>query len=227
MVSVANEPQRRQLPVFNRVVLGGPGQLTISQGDEHALSISASPDALEHIVARVRGDRLEIGYKAPRVVSLCSWSSPIDYRLEVNDLHELCVRGSASVVSHDLDTDRLRLKLTGSGQMVLEHLTADDLTVDIDGSGNVLVAGDVERHNVVIRSSGAYVAETLVSDFCHVTIKGSGRAQVQVSDQLDILIAGSGRVLYSGHPNVDQQIYGSGMVNRMPSTGTRLSGAEL
>lgn len=205
----------REVDGFVFVELRGPGTLKITQGNSESLVVHAPEYMLGDIESSVRNERLMLGYRSPKVVTLKSRQEIISYHLTMTEIRGICHHGSGKIVAPDIDADHFSVLVTGSGLVAVAELTADVLESKITGAGRVIVAGDVESQYLNLSGSGSYVTRNLVSDFGSLRISGSGDANVSVSDQLDVVITGSGKVSYSGHPEIRKQIYGSGKISRI------------
>jgi hypothetical protein len=111
---------------------------------------------------------------------------------------------------------RVQAIVTGSGDIDLHEMEADRLEVKLTGSGNLTIEeGRVETQTIRVNGSGNYQARDLKSATSDVRVSGSGNVTICVDDELDASIAGSGDVRYTGDPTVHKQTPGSGNVKRV------------
>lgn len=214
----------REIGSFEQVRFKGPGILKITQTDDmESLTVHAPAYVMADIESSVRNGTLHLGYISPKVVPLKVLKEVISYDLRVKQVNALSLSGSGRILVLDFDSDRLKLDLSGSGKIVMEHLTADQLAVKISGCGKISVEGDVEVQNIKISGSGTYDALRLVSDYCYISIPGSGAASVMVNEEMEINIDGSGQVNYTGYPEIHKRIAGSGKIKRVRKTLDRES----
>lgn len=225
--------ESRAVSGFERVELGGSGDLIIMQGETESLTVETDDNLMQYVVADVRGSTLYLGTDA-RQVGIFS-PTRIRFTLQVEDLNGLALSGSGSITAEAIATDRFDIEISGSGAAWLEQLTVDQLHVDIsgsgtaqvddlvademrarvNGSGNVEVAGDVARTDVTVNGSGGVRAGDLQSDRVDVNISGSGTATVWAVETLDINLSGSGSVRYYGEPLLDSNTSGSGTISSL------------
>ena len=186
---VATVTEDRDVSDFNKVIIGGSGNLYIEQGEEESLTIKTTKNIISYINTEVSGDTLEIGIEQRGTVVPVGVAN---YYLTVKDLDVIIAAGSANVSSSQFNTNNLEITMSGSG--------------------NVKLAGRVEKQTVLISGSGNYSAKDFISRDCVIVIAGSGNGSVNVTDSLDVNISGSGNVSYIGNPSVNKTISGSGSV---------------
>jgi hypothetical protein len=206
--------EERSVAEFDHVSVGGSGHLTIVQGDQEALTITADDNLLEMIESSVSGQRLRIG---PANVSLRP-TQQILYTLHVKDLRQLDLSGSLSAVIDALTTESITLRISGSGKIEIPQLATRQCDSQISGSGRVELAGEADSLRLHVSGSGDYLAGDLLSKMAEIRISGSGDATLWVSERLDASISGSGTVSYFGNPSTSQSVSGSGKIR---SLGTK------
>jgi len=209
--------EERDVSGFDQILLAGPGDLTITQGETESLTITADDNLMDYIQSTVDGSTLMLGVDVDDLSDVITTFNPtrLEYDLVVKDLSSLNLAGSGNASMDALDTGEMILTVAGSGNITINNLTADRVETNLPGSGNVELSGSAPDQMVTIAGSGNYIASNLESNIAHVFIGGSGNVTVWASDDLDINIAGSGKVDYYGSPTVKQQILGSGEVNAL------------
>jgi hypothetical protein len=183
--------ESRNVNGFNTVTLEGSGQLIVEQTGTESLTITADDNFLPYLTSDVSGGHLTLGTKG---ASGLSSSTPVLYKLSVNNLTEITLSGSGSV--------------NGKG------FRADSLKIAIGGSGDITADGAVERLELLLAGSGSYRGDGLQGKDVNVQILGSGSAVLAASQKLDVIIAGSGSVEYLGNPVVTTKSLGSGSVTK-------------
>lgn len=203
----------RAVSGFNGVSLDTSGELIITQGDSEGLEITGPSDDLPNIVTEVRGGVLRIGREGPGPIFAVR--SPV-FRLRMREIASLEAHSSGSISIRSVRTDSLRIQISSSGSIVLDSLAASSLEVRISSSGSLRVAGEVDRQDVALSSSGRYEAGTLESRTARVVVSSSGTATVRVSESLDANISSSGDVRYYGDPpRVSGNVTSSGRLVRL------------
>lgn len=197
---------------FANVLMAIPGELTITQGDEESLRLSAQTNLLPYIKINVVNNRLRI--ETDDNISLDP-TRTITIQLVVKSLDELDFAGSGLVEINTLSTTNLSVDFAGSGDVEINELSAMNLDVDFAGSGDLFLSGVVDEQNIDIAGSGDIEARDLMSQKADIEISGSGSAVLNVKDELKATINGSGSVRYIGNPVVDTEISGSGNVSAL------------
>ena len=207
----------RDVSGFDQILLAGPGDLTITQGETESLTITGDDNLMDYVQSTVDGSTLMLGIDIDDLSDVITTFRPtrLEYALVVKDLSSLNLAGSGNASMDGLETSELILTLAGSGNITIDSLTADRVETNLPGSGNVELSGSAPDQMVTIAGSGNYSAASLESETTHVFIGGSGNVTVWASKDLDVNIAGSGQVDYYGSPTVKQQILGSGEVNAL------------
>jgi hypothetical protein len=183
--------ESRNVSGFEEVEFEGVGYLFIRQTGSESLTVEAEEDILSKIRTEVDNDRLIIG---PKPNTDLHTTKPINYTLNVKDLHAL--------------------KLSGSGDMDAQGISTDKLAITISGAGAIKTSGRADSQDIDIGGVGNYQAEDLESKEVKITVEGAGSAVVNVSDKLDAKVSGSGSVEYIGDPTVDQDVSGVGRVSK-------------
>jgi len=168
---VVNEA--RNVSDFDSVVMGGSGEVVITQSGDEALTVEAEDNIMQYVTSEVRNGTLFLGIEGPNGATI-STTRPIRYILNVDDLVGLKISGSGSATTQSLETSRLELVVSGSGDVRIDSLIAETADVLLSGSGEVELMGQVEEQVVDINGSADYNAEALGSDIASLTISGSG-----------------------------------------------------
>lgn len=206
--------ETREFSGIEEVTLEAIGNLTIIQGEDEKLVITAEDNILERLTFEQSGNRLEIGVE--RGFGL-SPTKTVEYVLTVKSLEEVNVRGAAEVNIGELTAQRLRLEASGAGSFNIEALQADRLDFNISGTGLSDIAGEVDEIDVSISGAGTFEGGNLQTRQAQVEISGLGKATVWVSTDLQVEITGAGTVAYYGDPDVDERITGAGTVQSLGS----------
>jgi hypothetical protein len=202
--------EERDVSGFDSVTLSGYGRVTITQGDEEALTVETDDNLMQYIETQVRGGTLELGFTDDDI--LLRPSKSIIFRLSVIELTALDSSGAGSFEIDALDADRLEVDVSGAGDIEIGSLNATDLVVTVNGAGNVKLAGQVGTQRIELNGLGNYDAPDLKSQAASVDINGAGNVTMWVLDTLDVTISAAGNVEYYGSPTVTQDISGVGKV---------------
>jgi hypothetical protein len=206
----------RDVSDFDSISFGGSVQLFLEQGNTESLRIEAPDDLLRRITTNVDGRTLRI--KENDRLSFFNFRSPWDkvkVYVTAKDIREVTLSGSGKITGANIMATSLHLTVSGSGKAELSNIDVGQLVSTIAGSGDFDVSGKVDSQEVNIAGSGKYRARELQSRVAHVSVAGSGDAEINVSEQLGVTIAGSGDIRYLGDPRIDQRIIGSGKIHKL------------
>jgi Putative auto-transporter adhesin, head GIN domain len=200
---------------FKSVRLVGSADLVLTQSDTQSLSVEGDKDAVQFLVAEIRGDELVLRYE-PR--SKFVWwnndhKSGPRFLLSTKNLERISTAGNGDVRSDAwTSAGDFEISVSGGSDIKIGSLAARKLLVRISGSGDVTLAGGVLEQNVKIAGSGDYRSGDLKSANAVIAISGSGDATLTARDTLTVNIAGSGDVKYYGRPTITKSIAGSGSI---------------
>lgn len=200
--------ESRKVQNFDRIHCSF-GELIITQGDRHSLTISAEDRLIDQIVSEVRDGTL---YLYPKKNTPFVTFDRVKFELTVKNLEELNLDGVVWVKADSLKTDRLQLYSSGSAQIAIAALKADTLQVDLGGASELNLAGNVTHQKLRFSGGSRYRADLLESNTVALEINGTGEATVWANDRLDVQINGAGNVEFYGTPNVRQEIRGAGSI---------------
>jgi hypothetical protein len=207
--------ESRDVSGFNAVSLGGEGMLTITVGEEEALSVTADDNFLEYIETKVKDGRLSIGRTREAWRMDFRPSAPIKYELTVLELGAVAVGGAASVRADALSAEDFNIAVNGSADIVIGTLETETLSVAISGCGDVSLAGRADVVSIAISGSGVFRGGELAARSASCAISGSGDVTVWAEEELEVGVSGSGTVSYYGEPSVREDISGSGSVRAL------------
>jgi len=200
---------------FKSVRLVGSADLVLTQSDTQSLSVEGEKDAVQFLIAEMRGDELVLRYE-PRA-KFVWWNNEHKngprFILSTKNLERISTAGNGDVRSDAwTSAGDFEISVSGASDIKIGSLAARKLLVRITGSGDVTLAGGVLEQNVKIAGSGDYRSGDLKSANAVIAISGSGDATLTARDNLTVNIAGSGDVKYYGRPTITKSIAGSGSI---------------
>lgn len=202
----------RNVNGFSKIDLETAADLTITQGADYKVEVSAAQNLLSIIETKKVGDRLVITLKKNTCIK---HDDAIQINVVLPLLKRISISGSGEIlIPSKMETSDLSLDISGSGDIRIDSLISKNLDVSISGAGNLFVQSTdtISNSNIKISGSGEldlFNAFTLKSK---VEISGSGNCKVSVIEKLIANISGSGNVLYIGNPILIQNATGSGSV---------------
>ena len=201
--------EKRDVTNFDRVVLSGVGDVTVTQGEREALEIEAEDNVIPNIITVVENGTLQISFDRKTIIPTKS----IKFHLTMRTIHGLETKGVSNIVSEKINTDQLDLGISGTGNINIENLAAERIIINVSGAGKLTTDGQVNSQKVTLSGAGNYQGEDLESKNAEIVITGLGKVTVWVTENLDVTISGTGGVDYYGNPQVSQQISGLGRLN--------------
>lgn len=205
--------ETRTVTGFNVIEVDFPAQVFVTQGASESVKVEADDDFLPGLQTQVRGDRLEIFYKADDGKRI-NPTKPVKITIVVKDLRAVDFESAGELSIDGLETDKLDISISGAGNLKLNGLAAKGLSVDLSGAGSMTASGTADSLSVVISGFGSFAGKDLHSKTAEVDLSGAGSATVWVDDRLDATISGAGSVNYYGSPDVTKQISGVGSVSK-------------
>lgn len=221
-------------------------RVEIHQGEEEYVRAVAHPDALAHIVAEVRENRLFLGSSSDTPL-------PVLFEIQLRNVSEIRLMGVREATIHELDADTLNLSAQSSGHIQLGSITAQDLELNFSGTGAIssqsLAAdlaelklsgsGSISVDNLTVRdlqldlsgSAGVHFVSSGSIDSSSIHLSGTGiyNAANTVTRQAEIDIAGSASALVNVTESLDVSTSGSGTVTYYgnPNLDTGIFGTGL
>jgi hypothetical protein len=208
--------ERRDVSGFSRVLLGGVGELVITQGDAERLEIEADEQVMPRISTRVEGDTLVIGLEPGSWWQrLTDAMKKIRYELTMREIAGVVLSGAGTIKASGVSGERLELVVSGAGKLRVEDLSVRDLSAVISGVGGCEVLGRVENQDLKVTGAGSFRAPELRSCCARALLSGTGGITVNVDETLDATISGAGSIRYHGEPTVFQRVTGVGSVKSL------------
>ena len=205
-----NETEKRITSAFSKISSEGAFNVTVTQGDNFNVLVTAESNLLPYIETEVRGNTLHLFTK--RIHSIKS-NHAIEINIIMPGLTGVILSGSGIIKTGRFQSTDFNATLSGSG-IIESNVEAVTLDATISGSGNLLISGTSEKAKLLLSGSGKISAGNMFLNECGATISGSGNIWVQVEKNLSATIIGSGNIYYSGEPAIETHIYGSGNVIR-------------
>jgi hypothetical protein len=205
--------ESRDVSGFDRVQLGGVGNVVITQGDSFALTIHAAEDVLPRVTSEVKKGTLVLGIKASGWIrGLTKKRLSIRYEVTMKDITGLTLSGAGRIDAPAVRADSLSVTVSGAGGLTLGRLEANSLEVLLSGAGNCEAAGKVDSQSIKLTGAGSYSAAELESDTAEAMVSGAGDINILVNDRLDARVSGAGSIRYHGGATVRQRVTGVGSV---------------
>lgn len=199
------------LPEIRAFSLSFSGDVYVRQGNTQSVTVEMEENLLEHFNTDVRDGKWRIKFDQN-----VRNRRPVNVYLTVQDLNEVNVSGSGSIIGENTFTNlgNVHIGVSGSGDIKLD-LEGQDMDVSVSGSGDITLSGKADQVNIDINGSGDVLSHELTAATGSVRISGSGDVTVHATQELDVRISGSGDVAYKGRPRLSAKSSGSGDVASM------------
>ena len=181
--------ESRNVEYFNKVSSEGIFEVTITQGAQQSVEVTADNNIISHIRTRVVNNELRL------------------YLDNDNNYSNLTVQIDLVVTSLN------GLKNSGIGNIYATNIVEDgSFSIYNTGTGSINIEGASSSLDLVNEGSGYIFGFDFMVNDCAIEIGGSGDVEVNCSNSLDVLIEGSGNVYYKDFPTINVSITGSGEV---------------
>jgi len=207
-VNVSTTPSIRDVKGFDQIVVSGAIDLSIVQGTEESVSISASSDELAaRVKTEVTGGVLKI-----YVEDKGFWHSSINGKVQAfvtfKELERLESSGACTVKAKGINTKDLKIELSGASDFE-GNVSVENIDLDLSGASNMKIAGAAAT--AIIDASGACNIKgyNLKTDVCKVDASGASNIHIGVSKEISGDISGGSSLYYKGD-GVEKDVSTSG-----------------
>lgn len=173
---------------FTKVKSESVFDVTITQGPEQSVEITADDNIIGHVKTTVANNELRLSLK--------------------NDgYHDVTLKARITVPQLN------SLVNSGTGDMEISGFTENGLfKISNSGTGHIKITG--KAHSLSVFNEGTGKIQGFQFDVNEAEVKnlGSGQIEVHCSKHLKVNIEGNGNVLYKGNPTLQVNIKGSGNV---------------
>lgn len=183
--------EQRGVAGFDRLSIGGIGELIVEQDGEESLTIEAEENLLPLLVSEVEDGRLTLGIRRDSSIKA---TKPIVYRLKVKTLRELDGSGTVSITATGLD--------------------AADFAYDSSGTVKSVFSGRAENQQVAMSGTGTFDGRNLTGLTAEVDLSGTSDALVNVTETVRARASGTATIRYLGDPQVDRQTSALGKIEK-------------
>ena len=190
--------QLRQVSSFHAVHVSNAFEVTITQGNEESLAVSAAEkEFLENIKTEVSNGVLKIWFDQK-----AKWfmkNRKLKAYISVKNLDELKAGGACNVkIDGSLKASTMKLDLSGASKLKGNMVIAGTLNADLNGASDAIISGSAS--DVTIEASGAsdMRAYEFTTTVCNVKASGASDVQITVDKELSVKASGASSVYYKG-----------------------------
>ncbi|MBF9222643.1 head GIN domain-containing protein [Hymenobacter ruricola] len=207
----AQVKQPRQLGTFEAVASSGGIDVVLTQGSNTSVVVEASDEAQAHLVTKVEGGTLKIGWE-----NGFSWKNLLSNNRKAN-VYITCPRLTALSLSGGADAkgqstfsaDAFKISASGGSDVKLS-LTAKTLTCSASGGSDLSLSGRVEQQTVDVSGGSDYHAFDLQSSRATVRASGGSDVNLSVDGELTANAGGGSDVRYKGNARVANATHSGG-----------------
>ena len=203
--------ETRPVAGFTSISFFTEGSITITQGDEEALTIETDDNVMPYLETTVNDGVLTIKVQEESRVDIDP-SDGIKWGITAVDLDSISLYGAGILNMGGLTTDRLSLSVPGAMDVGIDHLNAGDLEVVVTGVGSIVLAGEVARESLTLTGTGSIDTSDLSAQHATALVSGVGDISVWAIDTLEATITGLGGIDYYGNPTVTRRGTGAGSI---------------
>ena len=190
----------------NELVMFGPDEVQMTQGDKLAITVYGDPAAAEQLRFTLKNGTLGI-LRDGKTFSSDSKLAVVHVTMSAPT--ELTMGGSGKITAPALAPDA-KVTVLGSGQIDTQSVSGDRLEVTLPGSGSFRAAGKVGKLDLTILGSGSAELGGVSVDSAKINVLGSGGATLSSDGEVDATILGSGSVTVKGRARCTVSAIGSG-----------------
>ena len=193
-------------PAPNELVLLGPDEVQVTQGDTLAITVDGDPDAVALMRFSLKDGTLSI-LRADKMFSGDSKRAVVHVTMPAPK--EVTMAGSGKITAPALAPDAT-VTIAGSGRIDTQSVSGNKLDVTLPGSGSFSAQGTVASLELTILGSGSAELAGVKAGKAKVTIAGSGGAAFASDGEVEATIMGSGSVKVTGRARCKVSALGSG-----------------
>lgn len=215
LTPAAASAAERQLTVtsFDRIVVEGPFDVTVTTGRGSSARASGDPRAIEGIAVRVNGRTLTV---RPSASTWGGWpgAAPGVVRIAVSTPELLSARlsGSGRLAVDRMKGGTIDVALSGDGALDVGAIDSDRLTAALLGAGALTIAGRSAQAVMVLQGPGRLDATRLAVDDLSLTSSGTGAATAAARRSAKVTANGTGNIAIEGSPACTVRARGAGVV---------------
>ena len=180
----------RSVQPFQRVLLDGTSDVSITFGDTQSVTVTADDNLLSLVATKVMANELRVGTSG-------SYSTSVGIQIDI-------------VVPR-----LIACELNGTGDINISGYTGEELELITDGIGNITCGGTVGIVHATTAGIGDIELAELVAREAYAITDGIGGIVVNATEKVDARINGIGNITIIGDPeSVRTEVDGIGDIIR-------------
>lgn len=207
--------QKRNVPGFHAIEVGGGIDLYLSQGDE-AVAVSASKDEYrDKIKTEVKNGVLKIWYEWSSNLRMDWGNRKLKAYVSAKDLDGLHASGGSDVyVDGSFKAAKLDMEISG-GSDFKGKIESDELNIHASGGSDVDISGKAARLTIEASGGSDFKGYDLSTDICNVEASGGSDVYITVNKELSAKASGGSDVHYKGNGLIRDINTSSGSIKKV------------
>ena len=211
----AQTKQPRNVSGFTGISVATGIEAELTQGNEDAVSVSASDDKLlEGLKTEVINGVLKIYYDS-KMKNNNFKHRKIQVFVTYKSINKLSGSSGASIkTTNTINGAALSFDMS-SGAQFSGDIKTTDLTIDQSSGAVSKVSGNATSVKADISSGSIFTGPDLTSDNCKVSASSGAVLKIGVTTKLTARASSGGVVNYKGSPEVDKSVSSGGVVSKI------------
>jgi len=198
---------------FDRIVVDGAFEVTLTSGKASSVVAKGSPAALDRLSVDVQGRTLRIR------PNQSAWGGPmrddepgVTIAVGTRGLRAAAVNGGSRLSLDKVQGLRFDLGLAGSGRITIPSVQVDALFLNLLGSGTLELAGRAKTLRAEVRGSGDLEAAGLTVGDARIFADTAGTTRLVATGSATVVATGTGDVEVTGPMACTVKRQGTGRV---------------
>lgn len=200
--------EERTVPFFNSIHHATVGQVNITYGNTHQVTVITDDNIQKYVKTEVKGEELFIYIESDSGLS----NFKLTINIKVTDIKSITTSSAGNIKStNTLISDKLAVNILSAGNISLD-IETKELHSNLFSAGNLFLTGKTVNHYSGLFSAGNLQAFNFKTDTTIISINSAGNAFVNVSDLLDATLTSAGSLYYKGHPQIISRVHSIGNI---------------
>jgi hypothetical protein len=190
--------QKRTVSDFNAIEVGGAFKVTLSQGNENAVTVISDEENIDRIITEVSANTLEIYARGIRN------ASKLEVNITCKTLERLEISGAAQVSTTGmLAAENFVLEASGASKATLT-LNVNTMKSEISGAADVKLSGNANNLNSEVSGAGHLKATELETSSAKLEVSGAANAKINAKDEVEAEVTGAGSFNNIANPPIQR-----------------------
>jgi len=188
--------ENRSLEQFSSIEVGGNFNVKIIQSDEYSILVEAQETHINNILTNIFNEVLSVEYSGLRK------PSNLFVTIYVPDLERIRLTGTAELLNEGVFEDSLlKLSAEGAAKITL-NLNVKELYTKASGAAEIILTGNVEKHNITAIGDAIIDADELESLYANVNARNNSFVDLYAIEELVMESYSDSKISYKGQPKV-------------------------